>query len=41
MANLNIHEAHVIAKRSHDGIYNATIGGELEVYERVDFARLF
>lgn len=37
-ANLDTLLAHMIAKRSSNTpIYNATVGGELEVYERVDF----
>jgi hypothetical protein len=34
--------AHMVAARSYPGrIYNATIGGSLEVYPRVDYERLF
>ena len=41
-ANLDTLNAHMIAERSSPvKIYNATIGGELEVYERVDFNALF
>lgn len=40
-ANLDTHEAHVIASRMGLEIYNATIGGDLEVYPRVDFGSLF
>lgn len=41
-ANLNTFLAHVNAARSSPvKIYNATIGGELEVYERVKYAGLF
>lgn len=42
LANLNTLVAHIIAKRScKTPIYNATIGGELEVYERVEYESLF
>lgn len=42
LSNLNTLTAHVIAKRSSPvPIYNATIGGELEVYERVSYEDLF
>lgn len=42
LANLNTLTAHMIAKRSSPvPIYNATIGGELEVYERVKYEDLF
>ena len=42
LANLDTLNAHIIASRSSPvTIYNATIGGELEVYERVDYERLF
>jgi len=41
-ANLDTLTAHMAAARSSPvKIYNATIGGELEVYERVDFRGLF
>jgi len=41
-ALLNTITAHMIAKRSsRTPIYNATIGGELEVYDRVDYESLF
>jgi hypothetical protein len=41
-ANNDTLMAHIIAKRSSPvPIYNATIGGALEVYERVDYERLF
>lgn len=40
-ANLDTLYAHMIASRSKAKIYNATIGGELEVYERVEFEELF
>ncbi len=41
-ANLDTLNAHMIAERSSPvKIYNATIGGELEVYERVEFDTLF
>lgn len=41
-ANLNTFMAHVNAVRSSPvKIYNATIGGELEVYERVRYESLF
>ena len=41
-ANLNTLAAHMIAARTGKvKIYNATIGGELEVYDRVDFNSLF
>lgn len=41
-ANLDTLTAHMAAARSSPvKIYNATIGGELEVYERVDFRSLF
>ena len=39
---LDILAAHMICARSFpDRIYNATIGGSLDVYPRVDFERLF
>jgi hypothetical protein len=42
LANMNTLQAHVIAKRSTPvPIYNATIGGSLEAYERVNFEDLF
>ncbi len=42
LANLNTLTAHIIAKRSSPvPIYNATIGGQLEVYERVNYEDLF
>jgi len=42
LANLNTLVAHIIAKRSSpQPIFNATLGGELEVYERVEYAHLF
>lgn len=41
-ANLDTLMAHIIALRSSPvPIYNATIGGELEVYERVSYDSLF
>lgn len=41
-ANMNTFMAHVNAARSSPvPIFNATIGGELEVYERVNYERLF
>lgn len=41
-ANLDTLIAHVVAKRSNQvEIYNATIGGSLEVYERVNYDTLF
>jgi hypothetical protein len=41
-ANLDTLMGHIIAKRSSKtNIYNATIGGQLEVYDRVDYERLF
>jgi hypothetical protein len=41
-ANTDTIMGHIIAKRSSPvRIYNATIGGSLEVYERVDYERLF
>lgn len=41
-ANLDTLNAHIIAARSSPvPIYNATIGGDLDVYERVDFEGLF
>lgn len=41
-ANVDTLMAHIIAKRSSPvPIYNATIGGQLEVYERVDYKGLF
>lgn len=41
-ANLDTLMGHIIAKRSSKTpIYNATIGGQLEVYDRVDYERLF
>ena len=41
-ANMDTLMAHIIAKRSSPvPIYNATIGGSLEVYERVDYRQLF
>lgn len=44
LANRNILHAHEIAKRECEErgveIYNATIGGELEIYERVDLCQL-
>lgn len=40
-ANLDTLNAHMIAKRSSQvEIYNATIGGELEVYERVNLSEV-
>lgn len=36
-ANLDTLQAHIIASRSGVEIYNATIGGFLEVYPRVDY----
>lgn len=40
-ANMDTLQAHVIAKRSSDvEIFNATVGGELEVYERVNLETL-
>lgn len=42
LANINAFLGHVIAKRSSPvPIYNATLGGDLEVYERVDYESLF
>jgi hypothetical protein len=42
LANMNTLVAHIIAKRSSPvPIYNATLGGELEVYPRVAFESLF
>lgn len=41
-ANLDTLMAHIIAKRSSPvDIFNATIGGYLEVYDRVDYESLF
>lgn len=41
-ANLDTLLAHIIASRSSPvQIYNATIGGDLEVYDRVNFESLF
>lgn len=41
-SNLDILTAHIVAKRSSPvPIYNATIGGNLEVYDRVDYEGLF
>lgn len=41
-ANLDTLMGHIIAKRSSKTpIYNATIGGNLEVYDRVDYESLF
>lgn len=41
-ANLDTLNAHMVAARSSPvKIYNATIGGQLEVYERVEFGSLF
>lgn len=40
-ANMDTLEAHVIASRSGYEVYNATVGGNLEVYPRVDFEGLF
>lgn len=41
-ANMDTLMAHIIAKRSSPvEIFNATVGGQLEVYERVDFEGLF
>jgi len=41
-ANMDTLAAHMIAKRSSPvPIYNATLGGSLEVYPRVDFMELF
>lgn len=41
-ANLDTLMGHIIAKRSSKTpIYNATIGGHLEVYDRVDYESLF
>lgn len=42
LANLDTLAAHMVAARSSPvKIYNATIGGDLEVYERVDYRSLF
>lgn len=42
LANLNTLTAHMIAKRSSTvPIFNATIGGDLEVYPRVQYESLF
>jgi len=42
LANLDTLAAHMVAARSSPvKIYNATLGGELEVYERVCFESLF
>ena len=42
MNELDILAAHMICARTFPNrIFNATIGGNLEVYERVDFERLF
>jgi hypothetical protein len=41
-ANMDTLAAHMVAKRSSKTpIYNATIGGQLEVYPRVNFEELF
>lgn len=40
-ANLDTLAAHMVAARSRDDIYNATIGGALEVFPRVEFESLF
>lgn len=41
-ANLDTLAAHMVAARSSPvKIYNATVGGELEVYERIDYDTLF
>jgi hypothetical protein len=40
-ANLDTLAAHMVAARSFDKIYNATVGGELDVYERVNLESLF
>lgn len=40
-ANLDTLAAHMVASRSRDDIYNATIGGELEVYPRVELESLW
>jgi len=40
-ANLNTLAAHMVASRMGLEIYNATIGGDLEVYERKDYDGLF
>lgn len=41
-ANMNILAAHMVAARSSPApIYNATIGGSLEAYPRVDYEGLF
>jgi len=39
-AQMDALEAHIIAARSGWPIYNATIGGNLEVYERVEYESL-
>lgn len=42
LANLDTLAAHMVAARTGQArIRNATLGGELEVYERVDFDQLF
>lgn len=41
-ANLDTLMGHIVAKRScKTPIFNATVGGQLEVYERVDYKKLF
>ena len=40
-ANLDTLSAHMIAARSGAQVYNATLGGSLEVYERVDYENIF
>lgn len=40
-ANLDALQAHIIASRMGIDIRNATVGGELEVYKRVEYASLF
>lgn len=40
-ANLDTLAAHMVAARSDYEIYNATVGGLLEVYPRVDYESLF
>jgi hypothetical protein len=38
MDNENMNQAHMVARRSSPvPIYNATLGGKLEVHPRVDF----
>ncbi|MBD3262474.1 MAG: methyltransferase domain-containing protein [Candidatus Altiarchaeales archaeon] len=43
--NHNMHQSHVLAKRMAERagtkIYNATVGGNLKVYERVNYEELF